>query len=162
LKHTLKDPRPPPPFEGLNAHVPKWGLPSDHSQFVGFFAMYVFLFVRHSREGAVWAGAAWLGCGAVAWSRVYLGYHAPWQVVVGVAVGAASGAAWHALTFRFLQPHYSRICGMPLARSLRMRDCSAVQDIVDAEYRAVATMASERAGDEGHVHQRVVGRPREE
>lgn len=147
LKHTLREPRPPHPFQGHHLHVPAWGLPSDHSQFAFFFASYVTLFVRGSREGGVWAAAAWLGGAVVAASRVYLGYHTPWQVAVGAAVGAVTGAAWYAVTFGLLRPHFATLVGLPLARSLRIRDCSGADDIVDVEYRA--TIADGAASSQG-------------
>ena len=137
LKNTIREPRPLHPLNTHHEHIPAWGMPSDHSQFIAFFAAYVTCYCRGSREGAVWITAAWVGSVVVIFSRVYLGYHTVRQVVVGAAVGAIVGMAWYALTFVYLRPAcFARITTTPAARCLRVRDCSGVHDIVDEEYQA--------------------------
>ncbi|KAL8418267.1 hypothetical protein RB594_001759 [Gaeumannomyces avenae] len=71
--------------------------------------------------------------GLVAWSRVYLGYHTTRQVLVGLAAGLASAAAWFALTAA------ARSCGLlgwavglPAARLLRLRDLVVEEDLCQA------------------------------
>lgn len=138
LKHTLQQPRPLPPFPAHHAaHVPVYGMPSNHAQFVAFFAVYVTLFLRPSKGSAWMIAASWMGCAVVLWSRVYLGYHTLQQVGVGFVVGGLAGAAWFAFTFRVLQPQFAFIVRMPLARYLHVRDCSQVEDITGQEYAAV-------------------------
>lgn len=70
---------------------------------------------------------------AVAWSRIYLGYHTPKQVAVGALAGAASAAAWFAAT------HVLRQTGLlhwalesPPARGLRLRDLVVSEDLTQA------------------------------
>lgn len=71
--------------------------------------------------------------GLVAWSRVYLGYHTPKQVVVGCAAGALSAVAWFGATY------VVRDLGLlawalqiPLARWLRLRDLVVEEDLCQA------------------------------
>ncbi|KAI5967092.1 hypothetical protein KGF57_000521 [Candida theae] len=103
MKVLLKNPR--PDFHrdfgggggGGNGSSLSYGMPSAHSQFIGFFAAYytcVAVFkIGHLQK---WQKAVWsvcLGCVGVcvAGSRVYLMYHTWQQVVVGVTVGVMFG-----------------------------------------------------------------------
>lgn len=84
---------------------------------------------------------------AVAWSRIYLGYHTLKQVLVGTGAGALSALAWYAIT------HVVRETGLlhwalesPPARGLRLRDLVVTEDLSQAgwekwEDRKVATAA---------------------
>lgn len=70
---------------------------------------------------------------AVAWSRIYLGYHTPKQVVVGAVAGAASAGVWFAAT------HVVRQSGLlhwalesPPARGFRLRDLVVTEDLAQA------------------------------
>ncbi|QEU61989.1 Cax4 [Kluyveromyces lactis] len=74
-----------------------YGMPSAHSQFMGFFTMYIGL-----RIWCQWGGlnkshkilasfGLLLASSGVVVSRVYLGYHSVKQVLVGVSIGALLG-----------------------------------------------------------------------
>lgn len=70
---------------------------------------------------------------AVAWSRVYLGYHTVNQVLVGSLAGTLSAAAWYAATALV------RASGLlawalasPVARGLRVRDLVVREDLAQA------------------------------
>ncbi|KAJ1734955.1 hypothetical protein LPJ61_000805 [Coemansia biformis] len=118
-----------------------YGMPSSHSQFMGFFVLYVVLYferrvVAHTvHKRAVQLGAVVLGALVVV-SRVYLGYHTVLQVLVGVGVGLASGAAWYAFTEAVVRP--GGIVDAALAtypcRWLLIRDSHGIPDIALAEY----------------------------
>lgn len=97
LKILLKNPRPDFHREFGSGGSLSYGMPSAHSQFIGFFAAYyvcVIVFkVGHLKR---WQRVTWLAvltfvglC--VAGSRVYLMYHTWQQVVVGVTVGIVFG-----------------------------------------------------------------------
>lgn len=70
---------------------------------------------------------------AVAWSRIYLGYHTSKQVLVGTFAGALSALAWYGVT------HVVRQTGLlhwalesPPARGLRLRDLVVTEDLSQA------------------------------
>lgn len=70
---------------------------------------------------------------AVAWSRIYLGYHTSKQVLVGTLAGALSALAWYGVT------HVVRQTGLlhwalesPPARGLRLRDLVVTEDLSQA------------------------------
>lgn len=97
IKHYVKQPRPEfhRNFGGGSLSLGH-GMPSAHSQFMGFFATYyicvVFLQVpgtfRYKLGASISMAASAVG---VAFSRVYLQYHTTPQVVVGLAVGLVWG-----------------------------------------------------------------------
>lgn len=78
-----------------------YGMPSAHSQFMGFFATYAslrFLYRWKSLSNRKRVG----GCSFVAllaflvcFSRVYLHYHSLEQVLVGVTLGSALGSTYY-------------------------------------------------------------------
>src|SRR4051794_35644582 len=77
-----------------------YGMPSSHAQFVFFFATYLTLwcllrnrFLTRSERLFVAGASIALAC-CVASARVYLMYHTPKQVLVGVGAGYALGCAW--------------------------------------------------------------------
>lgn len=100
VKCLVKQPR--PDFHkdfGVGTYGLSYGMPSAHSQFMGFFAAYflctVVLRVPLGLSArAVAVAALWCSCGGVAFSRVYLLYHTPLQVAAGVLVGAVFGLVY--------------------------------------------------------------------
>lgn len=84
-------------------------------------------------ERAVASVLVLLVAAAVAWSRVYLGYHTVKQVLVGTLAGAVSAGAWYAVTAVL------RNMGLlawaleaPPARGLRLRDLVVSEDLAQA------------------------------
>ncbi|PWA02009.1 hypothetical protein BB558_001872 [Smittium angustum] len=77
-----------------------YGMPSAHSQFMGYFIGYIVLFVGNrlicseSKKATVFWSSAILSV-LVSFSRVYLGYHTPWQVIVGFFAGMATALVWY-------------------------------------------------------------------
>ncbi|KAI5953310.1 hypothetical protein KGF54_002681 [Candida jiufengensis] len=101
MKKLLKNPRPDFHLQfggegtGLN-----YGMPSAHSQFIGFFISYFMLIIilkvpklpiLYKRLSAI---AMLFVCCGVASSRVYLQYHTWQQVFVGVNLGIVIGIFW--------------------------------------------------------------------
>ncbi|KAH7411718.1 DOLPP1 protein [Phaeosphaeria sp. MPI-PUGE-AT-0046c] len=136
LKRYIKEERPR-----------RYGMPSSHAQFVSFFSvtLTLFLLFRHvphptdthtpfSFGGRFLLSLLALACaGAVATSRIYLSYHTPKQVMVGVAAGAIFAFAWFGFTT------YLRRAGWiewaletSIARMLRIRDLVIQEDLVDS------------------------------
>lgn len=110
IKRTLMQPRPP---SALSDRSP--GMPSSHAQLMAFLAAYLTAFLyrdctmqwRLTKHICVAALTA--ACGTVCAARVYLQYHSPDQVVAGLAIGAALGLAWLALTDHLLVPRFRTI-----------------------------------------------------
>ncbi|KAI7833730.1 phosphatidic acid phosphatase type 2/haloperoxidase [Kickxella alabastrina] len=124
LKQMVKIDRP-------NPHLGDgYGMPSSHSQFMGFFVVYVAMFLetrvttKAAHKLIVQVGAIAL-CVPIIFSRVYLGYHTFLQVLVGSAIGLVAGFAWYQFIERAVYP--SGIW-------LLIRDSQHVVDIAQAEY----------------------------
>ncbi|KAJ9662710.1 hypothetical protein H2201_005994 [Coniosporium apollinis] len=124
-----------------------YGMPSSHAQFVAFFSvtLVLFLLFRHLPhptqthtpitfiERALLALISILGAGAVAWSRIYLNYHTPQQVLVGCAAGAGFAGVWFAFTSYLRKAEWiDWALDMAPARALRFRDLVVQEDLVDA------------------------------
>jgi dolichyldiphosphatase len=142
LKRILKEERP------KQMHGKGYGMPSSHAQFVAFFSLSLTLFLlfRHvpkkptrshtplslvARVGL--SGLALTCAGLVAWSRIYLSYHTPKQVVVGLLAGAVSAVGWFGVTTVIRQ---TGILAWALdqypARLFRMRDLVVEEDLCQA------------------------------
>lgn len=101
IKHIVRQPR--PDFHkdfGISSYGLSYGMPSAHSQFMGFFAVYFMLNVWYRvpmQKQYKYAAIFILTASAVmvAFSRVYLLYHNVPQVVVGVVVGATFGMLFY-------------------------------------------------------------------
>lgn len=123
-----------------------YGMPSSHAQFTAFFSvsLTLFLLLRHTPLPAspshtpfsipqrlLLSLVALICAGIVAWSRIYLKYHNPLQVLVGCSAGALSAVSWFGVT------EYLRRSGWVdwaldtwAARELRMRDLVVEEDLV--------------------------------
>jgi dolichyldiphosphatase len=142
LKRILKEERP------KQMHGKGYGMPSSHAQFVAFFSitLTLFLLFRHvpkqakpshtplsltSRIGL--SGLALANAGLVAWSRIYLSYHTPKQVLVGCAAGLISAISWFLITttVRRIGLLSWALDQFP-ARLLRMRDLVVEEDLCQA------------------------------
>ena len=136
---------------GIELHGKGYGMPSSHAQFVAYFSTFLTLFLLFRHEPYKYAHASsthmpmpyWqrlllaiasiLCAAAVAQSRIYLHYHTPRQVHIGVGAGVACAFAW------FICTSMARRFGIvdwfldqPLARWLRLRDLIVNEDLVDA------------------------------
>ena len=112
LKRIFKQGR-PTDFLGTG-----YGMPSSHSQFVGYFMMFWCAhFIRfrpgmskrkrmqnkkytsidsiRSLEHAILVAFIIFGSVMTAFSRYYLSYHTPLQIIVGFSLGMATGLAWY-------------------------------------------------------------------
>lgn len=148
LKRLIKEERP------ARIHGKGYGMPSSHAQFVAFWSISLglFLLVRHTplkvlrgraktsvhTTWCIWerlaVSIAAVGvAAAVSWSRVYLNYHTPEQVLAGTGAGIVSAVGW------FLAVAIMRRTGWldwalnnPLARALRIRDLLVEEDPAQA------------------------------
>jgi len=128
-------------------HGKGYGMPSSHSQFVTFFSLSftLWLLFRHVPtastsyqpstlpERLLLCLLAFIGAGAVAASRVYLNYHTPKQVLVGVSAGAIFALIWFLLTTSLRRLGWiDWTLETWLSRKLRFRDLITTEDIQDA------------------------------
>ena len=84
-------------------------------------------------ERALMSAGAIVLAGAVAWSRIYLGYHTEKQVLVGCAAGVISAVAWFVATSIVRQT--GLLCwalDIPVARWFRFRDLIVEEDMCQA------------------------------
>ncbi|EXA50529.1 dolichyldiphosphatase [Fusarium oxysporum f. sp. raphani 54005] len=148
LKRLIKEERP------RRIHGKGYGMPSSHAQFVAFWSvsLALFLLVRHKpphvhqvraesglhrpwsvleRVAVSVAGAAIAA--ATAWSRVYLNYHTPKQVVVGSVAGVISALGWFLIVATVRQTGWLNwALETPLARAFRVRDLVTEEDMCQA------------------------------
>eukprot|EP00469_Lotharella_globosa_P013805 CAMPEP_0167778502 /NCGR_PEP_ID=MMETSP0111_2-20121227/4288_1 /TAXON_ID=91324 /ORGANISM="Lotharella globosa, Strain CCCM811" /LENGTH=177 /DNA_ID=CAMNT_0007668811 /DNA_START=50 /DNA_END=580 /DNA_ORIENTATION=- len=109
LKTTIKEPRP------LGCGHPGYGMPSSHSQFMAYLAVYCVLwsYRRVKLDDYLWKILGNAGLCALAalvmYSRVALRYHTVNQVLVGAFVGSIFAIFWTALTAIYVDPEISKI-----------------------------------------------------
>jgi dolichyldiphosphatase len=140
LKRWIKEERP------KQMYGKGYGMPSSHAQFVAYFSVSLglFLLLRHTSPKTLKAShtplsiyvrlglslAAVACAGAVAWSRIYLNYHTPKQVLVGCGAGALSAVAWFCLTTVFRRSGLlSWAIDLPIVRLFRVRDLVVEEDL---------------------------------
>ncbi|RLV92157.1 Dolichyldiphosphatase [Spathaspora sp. JA1] len=98
VKRLIKHPRPDFHKEfGIGSYSLTYGMPSAHSQFMGFFAAY-FIYTIHFKiehlsfnKKLLRYTLLLIGMMLVAFSRIYLLYHTIPQVIVGVMLGFVLG-----------------------------------------------------------------------
>ncbi|KAF2432281.1 DOLPP1 protein [Tothia fuscella] len=141
LKRWIKEERP----RQMNGRG--YGMPSSHAQFVSFFSIYLtlFLLLRHKPHPTethtpisfshrfLLSCAALVSAATVAWSRIYLNYHTPKQVLVGCGAGFSCAVVWFGVT-EFMRRSGWLAWGLDLVvvRWFRMRDLVVSEDLVDA------------------------------
>lgn len=135
-------------------------MPSSHAQFVAYFSLSLtlFLLVRHKPshatshsqsttdtmlyptyrqssflERAFLSLLALSGAAAVALSRVYLSYHTPKQVIVGIIAGVSFAVVWFTVMSTLRQQGWIEWgLDTQLARLVRLRDLIVSEDLQDS------------------------------
>lgn len=142
-------------------HGKGYGMPSSHSQFAAYFAisLTLFLLLRHqphphpaatSTTGSAPSASqpsslqsftsrlllsviSIFTASSVAMSRIYLIYHTPKQVLVGVAAGSIFAMIWFAFTSVLRSEGWVEWgLEFSVARWLRIRDLVLYEDLWDA------------------------------
>ncbi|KAF2640763.1 DOLPP1 protein [Massarina eburnea CBS 473.64] len=141
LKRYIKEERP------REMHGKGYGMPSSHAQFVTFFSITLSLFllfrhVPHPTETHtpfsfgqrfLLSVVALASAAAVAFSRIYLSYHTPKQVLVGCAAGAIFAVLWFGMTTLVRRAGWIEwVLDTQLARLFRVRDLVVQEDLVDS------------------------------
>lgn len=142
LKYSIKAPRPCRKHDV--GHL-MYGMPSSHAQFMAFFASYMALFALirlHSQYESiadiVWKHIVSLGsiftALVVAYSRVYLRYHTPEQVLFGLLVGSLLGICWFVCAQRLFSPLFDVIVSWPVSEMLLIKDSTRIPNVLWFEY----------------------------
>ncbi|KAL6062570.1 Dolichyldiphosphatase 1 [Balamuthia mandrillaris] len=123
-----------------------YGMPSNHSQFMFFFAGYFLLLLlfrlRLKRHAFLWksmiAGILLTAATTVAYARVHFGHHTERQVIYGGWIGLLSAGLWFALTEVLMRGAglHAWMEAWPLCRYFCIKDSSAVEDALWLEYQA--------------------------
>ncbi|GAB1597881.1 dolichyldiphosphatase 1-like [Argonauta hians] len=152
LKHIIKDKRPLPSPNQI--HIGIYGMPSSHSQFMGFFNTYLILFLLFRLyRNYNWIDDSWkivvscLTCIVtllVCISRVYLGYHFVSQVLCGALLGMALGAAWFCTVHLVLTPFFPVIAASLIGEFLMVRDSTLIPHVMWFEYKSSRSEARNR------------------
>ena len=92
----------------------EFGMPSSHSQFMWFCSAYLVLFtlfrLTHTVTWKTLSVALYLGASSLmSYSRVYLQYHTPSQVVWGGVVGGLGALLWFLATQLLFTPLYPTV-----------------------------------------------------
>ncbi|CAG8537247.1 2686_t:CDS:2 [Paraglomus brasilianum] len=92
-----------------------YGMPSSHAQFVGYFAVFSILHL---------------------YTRVYLNYHTPTQVIVGYVIGSIFAACWFVLVEYVLRPIgvLKKAVDSPVAKYFYVKDSINVPNVLKVEY----------------------------
>jgi dolichyldiphosphatase len=158
LKRLIKEERP------KQMYGKGYGMPSSHAQFVAFFSvsLTLFLLFRHSPPkrstpshtplslfSRVSLSLLALGNAAlVAWSRIYLNYHTPKQVLVGVSAGVISALAWFIATTVLRRSGWlTWLLNTFVARLFRMRDLVVEEDLCQAGWEKWENQRALRSGE---------------
>ncbi|KAL8567052.1 hypothetical protein ACOMHN_027481 [Nucella lapillus] len=141
LKHLIQEERPNRDKQNLYT---EYGMPSSHSQFMSFFAIYMtfFIWIRVYRNYSIlddlWKVVVCVGsfftAFIVAYSRVYLEYHTPAQVVMGSLVGVVAGSLWFAFVQLVLTPIFPHLASSPMGEFLMLRDSTLIPHVLWFEY----------------------------
>ena len=149
-------------------HGKGYGMPSSHAQFAAFFSTYLtlFLLLRHvphpvnspNRSAThtpipLWQRTilsllALATAAAVAQSRIYLNYHKPRQVYVGIGAGVSCAIAWFVVTGLARRFGWvDRVLDLGVVRAVRMRDLVCEEDLVDAGWERWEMRRRKRMAD---------------
>lgn len=126
-------------------HGRGYGMPSSHSQFSSFFAVYIALLLLRRGLGGrdlpewrrrTYVALAAAGSVAVAASRVYLCYHTKKQVLVGYTAGVVCAVGWYMVTAWMRETEVVWELVMWVGGLFWVRDRCLQEDLVVAGWRA--------------------------
>ncbi|CEG46156.1 dolichyldiphosphatase 1 [Plasmopara halstedii] len=148
LKKLINQPRP----EG--AYMSGSGMPSAHSQFMGFFAAYFVIYTskrlnsRRRLEQGLTIVCAIMVAMLTCYSRIHLNYHSTDQVVVGVAFGILTGILWYTLVASTSSWLFPLVAESRIAKFLFVRDISHIPDLTvfqhEIAFKAASTFPSQK------------------
>ena len=118
----------PRPEEAAEMEDP--GMPSNHAQFIGFFATLNVLQLMYAPSSLdlvyrlLYSFCLVTLAALVCYSRHYLRYHSSDQIIVGAMVGAVFAALWHHMLRVYGRRVIDGAMRWPIVRFLRIRDYS--------------------------------------
>ncbi|KAI9471825.1 MAG: phosphatidic acid phosphatase type 2/haloperoxidase [Benjaminiella poitrasii] len=135
LKETIEQERP-------HVHLGDgYGMPSSHSQFIWYFAVYgiLYLYKYVHLDHSIWKLLASLGMSTLAIlvsiSRIYLGYHTLNQVIIGSLVGSLFGLIWYIIVKSLHAIGIIKaILETSIARKLYLKDMTFIDNAARWEY----------------------------
>lgn len=148
LKHTIREMR---PCRGRETVYSEYGMPSNHAQFMWFFATYIVFFVtirvHHVNNSTLidnaWKIVATVGviwsAAAVCYGRIYLHYHTWGQITCGAILGSVLACGWFAVMQLVLTPSFPIIASWPLCEYLMIRDSTLIPNVLWFEYTSYRT-----------------------
>ncbi|KAK8808434.1 hypothetical protein WA158_008335 [Blastocystis sp. Blastoise] len=116
------------------------GMPSDHMQFMCFFAVYMTFFLLkrckfiHRWMQYVAVLFIYVLTIIIFFSRLYLGEHFLDQLIVGSILGLINGSIWYYLNYHYFVHWYSTICSTKLFTLFQFKDYSNIPDVLTFEY----------------------------
>lgn len=130
LKVVINESRPP------DTGLLDSGMPSNHSQFIGFFCAYAVSHLITSNGRKYWSNfersccliGLVVGGTLVCFSRIYLKYHTTPQVIVGAFVGVVTGISWQTLYNYYGQELGDKICGLKIFQLVGLANYNATEE----------------------------------
>ncbi|GAM26010.1 hypothetical protein SAMD00019534_091850, partial [Acytostelium subglobosum LB1] len=138
LKKSIKEGR---PTHIQQLRKKSYGMPSDHAQFMFFFALLVTMFMvknktkicKHIKR--VLIVVLFTLALAVAYSRVHLGYHTDRQVAYGSVIGMTLAMIWYGVTEYIFVPFiFPLLADSPIGRYFYLRDTTLIPNLMQFEY----------------------------
>ncbi|CAI5728594.1 unnamed protein product [Hyaloperonospora brassicae] len=134
LKKVINQPRPE------SAFMRGPGMPSAHSQFMGFFAAYVVIYTwkrlnsrRRLEQWFTILSVIMTSC-LTCYSRIHLSYHSTDQVIAGAVVGVLTGVGWYTLVAAVSPWLFPVVAESRLAKVFFVRDISHIPDLIIYQY----------------------------
>eukprot|EP00250_Pteridium_aquilinum_P000440 c10483_g1_i1 orf=163-840(-) len=130
------------------------GWPSSHSVYMTFFSIYITLLAARrltfsTSLGKVLAIAIpWPFAAVVMYSRIYLGYHSPAQVVAGGCLGLILGSVWFLIVNVVLVHTFPVLEELSICKFLCIKDSTHIPNVLLFEYensRAARKLADSKA-----------------
>lgn len=137
------------------------GMPSNHAQYMFFFATFSALYlwgrVSYCTEAKVGLTTALLGWAAgVGYSRMHLKCHTFSQVAAGAAIGSSTGTLWYLLFTRVMLPLLPAVTKWPLCQALYVKDYSQVPNVLAFEHAGLHGLGAQQGN--GGRHERDLSR----
>ncbi|KAG0303772.1 hypothetical protein BGZ98_006300 [Dissophora globulifera] len=117
-----------------------YGMPSSHSQFMAYFAVYTMILMYRSTPDFLMphivSTAVFVWAALVVYSRVHLYYHTWQQVVAGTIAGAAFALIYYFVIQNILRPTgiFDKIVNHPWMKLLYVRDTDAIADVAKYDW----------------------------
>lgn len=116
------------------------GWPSSHSVYMTFFSIYLTLLAARRLTFATSYGKyftmaiSWPFAAVVMYSRIYLGYHTPAQVVAGGIFGMMLGSVWFLIVNVVLVHTFPVLEELPVCKFFYIKDSTHIPNVLRFEF----------------------------